>query len=50
MEIGIVGLGRMGANMAHRLARKGARVAAFDVSPAARAAVERKKASQPAPG
>jgi 6-phosphogluconate dehydrogenase len=39
MDIGIVGLGRMGANMARRLARKGARVAAFDVSPAARAAV-----------
>lgn len=43
MEIGIVGLGRMGANMARRLARKGARVAAFDVSPVARAAVENEK-------
>jgi 6-phosphogluconate dehydrogenase len=43
MEIGIVGLGRMGANMARRLARKGAKVAAFDVSPAARAAVESEK-------
>ena len=43
MEIGIVGLGRMGANMARRLARKGARVAAFDVSPVARAAVEKEK-------
>jgi 6-phosphogluconate dehydrogenase len=30
MQIGIVGLGRMGANMARRLARGGARVAAFD--------------------
>ncbi len=43
MEIGIVGLGRMGANMARRLASRGARVAAFDVSPAARAAVEQEK-------
>jgi len=43
MEIGIVGLGRMGANMARRLARMGAKVAAFDVSPAARAAVEAEK-------
>jgi 6-phosphogluconate dehydrogenase len=43
MEIGIVGLGRMGANMARRLARKGVRVAAFDVSPMARAAVENEK-------
>ena len=30
MEIGIVGLGRMGANMAKRLARGGARVVAWD--------------------
>jgi len=41
MQIGIVGLGRMGANMARRLAHKGVKVTAFDVSPAARAAVER---------
>ncbi len=40
MDIGIVGLGRMGANMARRLARKGVRVAAHDVSPVARSAVE----------
>ncbi|MCC7546439.1 MAG: decarboxylating 6-phosphogluconate dehydrogenase [Burkholderiales bacterium] len=37
MHIGMVGLGRMGANMARRLARGGTRVAAFDVSEAARA-------------
>jgi 6-phosphogluconate dehydrogenase len=30
MEIGVVGLGRMGANMARRMARGGARVVAFD--------------------
>ncbi len=36
MEIGIVGLGRMGANMAQRLARGGHRVVAFDVNAKAR--------------
>jgi len=30
MNIGIVGLGRMGANMARRLARGGVRVTGFD--------------------
>jgi 6-phosphogluconate dehydrogenase len=39
MDIAMVGLGRMGANMARRLARGGARVHAFDVSPLARAAL-----------
>jgi 6-phosphogluconate dehydrogenase len=39
MQIGLVGLGRMGANMARRMARRGAKVAAFDVSPAARGAL-----------
>jgi 6-phosphogluconate dehydrogenase len=39
MEIGIVGLGRMGANMARRLARGGAKIRAFDVSPVARASL-----------
>src|SRR6266850_7236355 len=43
MDIGIVGLGRMGANMARRLARKGVRVAAHDVSPVARSAVEQER-------
>jgi 6-phosphogluconate dehydrogenase len=37
MEIGIVGLGRMGANMARRMARGGAHVVAFDRDPGARA-------------
>jgi 6-phosphogluconate dehydrogenase len=39
MKIGMVGLGRMGANMARRLARGGAQVGAFDVSPLARSAL-----------
>jgi 6-phosphogluconate dehydrogenase len=33
MEIGLVGLGKMGGNMARRLARSGHRVVAFDVAP-----------------
>jgi 6-phosphogluconate dehydrogenase len=38
MEIGVIGLGRMGANMARRMARAGGvRVVAFDRDPAARA-------------
>ena len=36
MEIGIVGLGRMGGNMARRLARGGVRVVGFDPDPAIR--------------
>ena len=39
MRIGMVGLGRMGANMARRMARKGVNVAAYDVSPVARSAI-----------
>jgi 6-phosphogluconate dehydrogenase len=39
MEIGVIGLGRMGANMARRMARGGARVLAYDRDPAARAAL-----------
>ncbi|HEY6118003.1 MAG TPA: decarboxylating 6-phosphogluconate dehydrogenase [Candidatus Dormibacteraeota bacterium] len=35
MEIGFVGLGRMGGNMALRLVRRGHRVVGFDVSPQA---------------
>ncbi len=38
MEIGMVGLGRMGGNMAQRLLRGGHTVVAFDQSPAALAA------------
>ncbi len=39
MQIGVIGLGRMGAGMARRLARGGARVVCHDQSPAARAAL-----------
>lgn len=39
MELGIIGLGRMGANMARRLARGGARIVAWDRDAASRAAL-----------
>src|SRR5262245_51955392 len=39
MDIGIIGLGRMGGNMARRLARGGVRVVAFDHNERARAAL-----------
>ena len=39
MEIGIVGLGRMGAGMARRLARRGTHVICYDQSEAARKAL-----------
>jgi 6-phosphogluconate dehydrogenase len=38
MDIAMIGLGRMGANMAERLLRGGHRVHGFDAAPAARAA------------
>ena len=40
MEIGIVGLGKMGANIAMNLKDSGHRVVGFDMSEAARAVVE----------
>ena len=40
MEIGIVGLGRMGGNMSVRLVRGGHRVVGWDSGPAARRALE----------
>ena len=40
MELGLIGLGRMGANMAQRLARGGHQVTGFDPRPEARSAVE----------
>ena len=41
MQIGFVGLGRMGANMVHRLRRDGDHaVVAYDPNPDARASVE----------
>jgi 6-phosphogluconate dehydrogenase len=43
MEIGVIGLGRMGANMARRMARGGARVVAFDRDPAARVLLKQEK-------
>jgi 6-phosphogluconate dehydrogenase len=44
MELGMVGLGRMGANMARRLMRDGHRIVAFDVSPDAVAALAKEGA------
>ncbi|MGK2932580.1 MAG: phosphogluconate dehydrogenase (NAD(+)-dependent, decarboxylating) [Solirubrobacterales bacterium] len=41
MELGIVGLGRMGANIARRLMRDGHTVVAYDVDPEATAALEK---------
>jgi 6-phosphogluconate dehydrogenase len=38
-RFGMIGLGRMGANMARRIARAGLAVAAYDVAPPARAAL-----------
>jgi 6-phosphogluconate dehydrogenase len=38
-RFGMIGLGRMGANMARRIARAGLAVSAYDVAPAARAAL-----------
>ncbi len=39
MQIGMLGLGRMGANMARRMARAGVHVSAYDISPVARSAM-----------
>jgi 6-phosphogluconate dehydrogenase len=41
MELGMIGLGRMGANMTERLRRGGHRVVGFDQNPQARLDVER---------
>ena len=40
MQLGMVGLGRMGANLAHRLVRDGHRCVVFDVNAAAVAALD----------
>ncbi|WP_417473202.1 phosphogluconate dehydrogenase (NAD(+)-dependent, decarboxylating) [Luteimonas mephitis] len=40
MELGMIGLGKMGANMAQRLVRGGHRVVGFDPNPDARSRVE----------
>jgi len=44
MELAMIGLGRMGANMAQRLTRGGHRVVGFDPEEAARKAIERRGA------
>ncbi len=44
MQIGFIGLGRMGANMVRRLIRGGHRCVVFDRSPRATAALEEEKA------
>ena len=48
MELGMIGLGRMGANMTERLVKGGHRVVGFDPKPEARARVEGKGAESAA--
>jgi 6-phosphogluconate dehydrogenase len=48
MELAMIGLGRMGANMAERLVRGGHRVIGFDPKPDARSSVEDKGAESAA--
>jgi len=48
MELGMIGLGRMGANMTERLVKGGHRVVGFDPKPEARAQVEDKGAESTA--
>ena len=48
MELGMIGLGRMGANMTERLIKGGHRVVGFDPKPEARAQVEGKGADSAA--
>jgi 6-phosphogluconate dehydrogenase len=48
MELGMIGLGRMGANMTERLVKGGHRVVGFDPKPEARAWVEDKGAESAA--
>ena len=45
MQLGMIGLGRMGANMVRRLMKDGHRCAVFDMSPAAVAALAKEGAS-----
>ena len=44
MQLGIIGLGRMGANMARRLLQGGHQCVVFDVSPKAQAELVKEKA------
>jgi 6-phosphogluconate dehydrogenase len=48
MELAMIGLGRMGANMTERLVRGGHRVVGFDPKPEARSSVENKGAESAA--
>jgi 6-phosphogluconate dehydrogenase len=48
MELGMIGLGRMGANMTERLVKGGHRVIGFDPKPEARARIEDKGAGSAA--
>ena len=48
LSIGMLGLGRMGGNMARRLARGGVRVYAYDADPAVRRALASEKVITPA--
>ncbi len=48
MQIGMIGLGRMGANLARRLMRHGHHVVAYDAQPAARAALVQDGATEAA--
>jgi len=48
MELGMIGLGRMGANMAERLVRRGHRVFGFDRNASSRKAAEEKGAESAA--
>ena len=49
MQIAMIGLGRMGANMAQRLMRGGHAVVGYDPADAARTALEQKGADSAAP-
>jgi 6-phosphogluconate dehydrogenase len=44
MQLGMIGLGRMGANMVRRLLKNGHDCAVFDMSPAAVAGLAKEKA------
>jgi 6-phosphogluconate dehydrogenase len=47
MQIAMIGLGRMGANMAQRLMRGGHELVGYDPSDAARAALQAKNSWSP---
>src|SRR5262249_16198953 len=48
MQLGMIGLGRMGANMVRRLLREGHRCVVFDRSPQAREQLVKEKAGEAA--